>query len=160
MVMLSLSLQCHVRSPPPPPSAWWAGLWRRAGLVDCLQVDTSSVMFCEWLQIRLTTWHLIAPLICCLSARFHPEVDQSGSSLRHHDQQLWVRKNLFPQTQRGEDTQATAGHERLIYSPSFLCKPTRTTARVYLWRGGEYKCKWTKLWTTFGVRRFILNYLN
>lgn len=105
-LMLSLSSQCHLVSPP-PPSVWWAGLWHRTALVDCLQVET-SVIFCESLQLYRTKWHVITPLICCLSARFPPQADQSGPGLCHHDQHLWVWKGLFSQTQPGEDTGAAA----------------------------------------------------
>lgn len=53
---------------------------------------------------------------CFLSVRFLPQTDQSGSSLRHHDQLVRVWKSLFPQTQPGADTSAAAVLKHVIGS--------------------------------------------
>lgn len=79
---------------------------------------------CYIFWIIILGLHVITPLICCLSARFPPTVDQSGPGLRRYDQHLWIWQRFFPRTQPGEDPPATAEQWHLIVRSPFSPKPT------------------------------------
>lgn len=78
---------------------------------------------------RLAATHMLTPPFCCVFTRISAQADQSGSSLRYHDQQLRVWEGFFPKIQPGEGVQRSAHQQYLMVYHQFS-PPNHTKLRT------------------------------